>query len=364
MIKMPSEEKKQYRQAVPEDFPPQIPIGNTLFEKLRSLKYGENPGMPAALYKEVGSAGPGIAGYEILQENPDKKLGFINILDLNASLKLVKRIKKLFPDYIASSVSKHVGPSGTARADNVFKAYNEAWDTDALSAFGGIIAFSDELDEETANLMITRFFECVIAPGYTDKALDALRKKKDVRVVRVPSLDTELVDSKYQYIKLEGGLLVQKRYESQINSANNFRVVSQRQPTADELQAALFNWAVVGHVPSNAIVLGTPYKTVGIGGGQKSRIDSTRLAIYYANTRCKDGSSRGTIMASDAFFPFRDSADLAGISGVTCIVFPLGSDKDKDTIQAGNEYGMSLLVPMPNPDKPEIIERAFVHLSH
>ncbi|MCX6816005.1 MAG: hypothetical protein NT120_04095 [Candidatus Aenigmarchaeota archaeon] len=310
-------EKNQYRDAFPEGFPQQITIDNTLFEKIKPMKYGENPGMPAALYKEIGATGPGIAEYEILQENPEKKLGFINVLDLNASLKIVKRIKKLFPEYTTASVSKHDGPSGTARADSVIKAYNDAWDADSLSAFGGIVAFSDTVDEETAKLMTTRFFECVIAPGYTDDALEALQKKKDVRVVRVPSLDTELVDNNYQYIKLDGGLLVQKRYESKIDSPENLRTVSKRQPTADELQAALFNWAVTGFTPSNSIILGTPYRTVGIGAGQRSRIDSARLAIYYANTKCKGASSKGTVMASDAFFPFRDSIDLAGISGVT-----------------------------------------------
>ncbi len=361
---MPSEAKSQYRDPFPEDFPEELPIGDVVFRKMKSLKYGENPGSPAALYAEAGSTGPGVANYRILQENPKKILGYTNILDLNASLKVVKRIKQLFPEYASSSISKHVGPSGVARAGSIFEAYNNAWDADATNAFGGIVAFSDKVDGDTANLMTSRFIECVIAPDYTDRAMDALRKKPDVRVIQVPSLDTPLVDHDYQYVKVEGGLLVQKRQVSRINSPGNFRVVSQRQPTADELQAALFNWAVASLTPSNAIIVGTPYETRGIGRGQGSRIDSTRLAIYYANTKPKKGSSRGCVLASDAFFPFRDSADLAGVSGITCLAYPLGSDRDGDTIQAGNEYGMALLMPMPDPQEPNKIERAFGHLIH
>ena len=361
---MVNETRSQYRSSVAEDFPEEIPIGDVLFKKLRAMKYGENPGTPAALYAEVGSTGPGVAEYEILQENKDKKLGFINILDLNAGLKIVKRIKELFPSYAAASVSKHVGPSGTARSGSVFQAYNDAWDTNSLAAFGGVVSFSDQVDADTAKLMTTRFFECVIAPDYTPGALDVFSKKPDLRVVKVPSLDTKLVDHDYQYIKLEGGLLVQKRFQSRVNSAGNFQSVSNRQPTANELEAALFNWNIMPFIVSNAVTLGTPYRTVGVGRGQDSRIDSASLAVYYSNTRCKEGTSKGTVMTSDAFFPDRDSMDLAGISGVTCAVAPLGSIKDDKSIQAANEYGMAFLVPMPELGKPEVIERAFVHLPH
>lgn len=332
---------------------------------MRGLKYGENPGMPAALYFEVGSTGPGVANYEILQENQDKRLGFINVLDLNAGLKAVKRIKELFPDYAAASVSKHDGPCcGIARAGSTFEAYSNAWDINDLAAFGGVLALSDTVDKETAQLMTTRFFECVIAPGYTDDALGVLKQKPDVRVVRVPSLDIKLVDHDFQYIKLGGGLLVQQRFHSRIDSPEKFKVVSARKPTDEEREAALFNWNLMPFISSNSVTLGTPYRVEGVGAGQYSRVDSTRLAIYYANTRCKEGMSRGRTMTSDAFFPSRDSIDLAGISGVKSVVFPLGSIEDGNVIQAGNEYGMSLLVPMPDPDNPKETERAFVHLVH
>jgi len=362
---MASNARQQYRTAVPEDFPEEMTIMGTVFRKRRGLRYGENPGMPAAWYDEAGSTGPGTANYEVIQEAEDGKLGFINLLDLNAGLAIVKRIKELFPGYVASSVSKHVGPSGTARGDSTFESYNRAWDTDPLSAFGSVVSFSDRLDGETANLMMERFFECVISPGYTPEALEALRKRPRVRVISVPSVDTALVDANYQFVKTRGGLLVQRRFESGINSPENFRVLSQRQPTPDELNAALFGWGLTPFVPSNSVMLVTPYETKGIGSGQRSRIDSTRLSIYYSNTKPKVRGSAGTTLVSDAFFPFRDSADLAGISGVACMVAPLGSPVgDEETRQASNEYGMALLAPTPNPENPNDTERGFVHLAH
>ena len=330
-------DRGQYRRTVAEDFPEELRIGDVEFRKMRGLKYGENPGMPSALYAEVGSTGPSVANYEILQENKDKKLGYINILDLNAGLKAVRRMKHLYPNDVITSISKHVGPCcGLARAGSSLQAYNDAWDINDLAAFGGVLAFSDEVDGKTADLMTTRFFECVIAPAYSKEALEVLARKPDVRVVRVPSLDTPLTDHDFQYTKLEGGLLVQKRFHSRIDSKDKFKTVSARQPTEEEL----------------------------VGAGQYSRIDSTRLAIYYSNTRCRNGMSRGRTMTSEAFFPSRDSIDLAGISGVKSVVFPLGSIEDPNVIQAGNEYNMSLLVPMPDPDNPKETERAFVHLVH
>jgi len=353
--------RRAYRgQQVTGDFHGELVIGNTRFVKDRDLRYGENPGQPAVFYREIDARGPSLGTYEVLQENPDRMMGFINFLDVGRGIQLISRMRQLYPQQAISTVIKHVNPSGVAKADSLLKAYRDAWNCDALSAFGGVVGFSDTVDHRIAREVSSNFIEVLVAPNYTTTALDELRRRRDLRVIKVESFDKPLVDDGLDYRRVPGGLLVQQRFVSAIDSVENFECVSKRQPTQEELEAALFNWAILPYVWSNTIVIGDQNKTIGIGRGQPSRIDSAELAVKYANERSKQGA-RGHIMASDAFFPATDVAELAGKQGITAIAYPLGSIKDAEVIETADKYDISMLATRPEPGNTSRIERAFSH---
>lgn len=341
-------------------FPEELLCGRLV--KDRIFRYGENPGQPAAFYRQVDVKGSSLATARIIKENPDKKLSYINFLDVDAAIKILRRFKQLYPDEAISTVIKHVNPTGIAKAKNVLEAYRTAWDCDSLSAFGGVIGYSDTVDEEIAEDVSQKFVEVLVAPEYKPKALEVLNKKKDLRIIQIESLEKPLLDDGFDYRSVQGGILVQQRFHSKINSEMNFEVVSKRQPEKRDLTAAIFNWATLPFINSNTIVVGDENKTLGIGSGQRSRIYSARLAVYYANTQSKDPTgTKGKVMASDAFFPHRDCIDLAGICGIRTIVCPIGSINDEKIIQAVNEYDMIMLVTRPIPGNRTLCERAFSH---
>jgi phosphoribosylaminoimidazolecarboxamide formyltransferase/IMP cyclohydrolase len=297
-----------------------------------ALRYGENPHQAAKFYVEPGITRPCVATAEQLH---GKELSYNNILDLDSALNLAREFAGP-----ACVVVKHNNPSGAATAATLAEAFRAAWDGDPQSAFGGILAFNRPVDADTASALIDpkakRFIECVIAPGYDPHALDALKKwKEGVRLLRTG----ELVGGPQglDYRRVDGGLLVQTR-DVGADDPDKWKAVTKRAPTEDEFMALHLAWLVCKHVKSNAIVLAKGGAVVGVGAGQMSRVDSVEIAVRKAGER-----SRGSVLASDAFFPFRDNVDAAARAGVTAIAQPGGSVRDPDSIAACDEHGLAML---------------------
>ena len=297
--------------------------------KAQDLRYGENPHQSAAFYTEKNISEPCVSNAVQLQ---GKELSFNNIIDLDAAIETVKE----FTGNPAAVIIKHTNPCGVALSDSPLSAYLKARACDPVSAFGGIVGFNCTVDAEAARELTSTFLEAVIAPGYDEEALAIFTAKKNVRVMQVPLLDTYTATG-YDLKRVTGGLLLQGRDLGMISAAD-CRVVTTRQPTADELAGLDFAWRVCKHVKSNAIVFTTADQTVGIGAGQMSRVDSSKIAVQKAQLPIQ-----GTVLASDAFFPFRDGVDAAAEAGVTAIIQPGGSVRDEEVVQAANEHGIAML---------------------
>lgn len=297
-------------------------------KKAQDLRYGENPQQSAAFYLEKDISEPCVSNANQLQ---GKELSFNNIIDLDAAIETVKEFEKS-----AAVIIKHTNPCGVALGDTPLSAYLKARECDPVSAFGGIVGFNRMVDAETAKELTSTFLEAVIAPGYTDEALDIFTAKKNVRVMQVPLL-TDYTPSGYDLKKVVGGLLIQGRDLGMVQ-AIDCPVVTERTPTSFEYEALDFAWRVGKHVKSNAIVFTSRDQTVGIGAGQMSRVDSSRIAVQKALL-----PTRGTVLASDAFFPFRDGVDAAAEAGVTAIIQPGGSVRDEEVIKAANEHGIAMV---------------------
>jgi phosphoribosylaminoimidazolecarboxamide formyltransferase/IMP cyclohydrolase len=310
-----------------------------VMEWVQPLRYGENSHQKAAFYNEPNITRPCVATAVQLH---GKELSYNNILDLDSALNLVREFAEP-----ACVIVKHNNPCGAASAATLANAFRAAWNGDPQSAFGGILAFNKPVDSDTASAIMDptakRFIECVIAPDYDAHALDALKKwKENVRLLRTG----ELVGGPQglDYRRVDGGLLVQTR-DVGADDPDKWKVVTKRKPTDDEFMALRFAWLVCKHVKSNAIVLASrererpeSVQVVGVGAGQMSRVDSVEIAVRKAGER-----SRGSVLASDAFFPFRDNVDAAATAGVTAIVQPGGSVRDADSIAAGDEHGVAML---------------------
>lgn len=314
--------KKEESVHFPEIFTPS-------FEKVQHLRYGENPHQRGVFYREIGFRGAAISRARRLQ---GKEMSFNNYLDANSALELVKEF-----DDPAVVIVKHNNPCGVASADELKDAYCLARDTDPVSAFGGVIAANTLLDEYTAEAILRAFVEVIVAPEYTAEALKLFQKKGNIRLLEIGPFDP-IPDDTMDFKRIVGGLLLQDMDTGIKGDLDNFKVISTRPPNEEEIEAMRFLWKVCKHVKSNAIVLGRARQTVGIGAGQMSRVDSARLAISKART-----DARGCIMASDAFFPFRDAIDEAARVGVTAIIQPGGSIKDQDVIMAVDEYNMAMV---------------------
>ena len=303
-------------------------ILNLQFEKITDLRYGENPHQKAAFYENIGLNKGTLSKAKQLH---GKELSYNNILDLNAALELVREF-----DETAAVIIKHTNPCGVAIGNNLVSAYREARETDPLSAFGGIIGFNKSVDEETAKEIASTFIEAVIAPDYDESALAILKEKKNIRLLKLSNFK-EKTEKEYDLRNVSGGLLLQDKDSVTLNE-DNLKVVTNRQPTEKEWSAMRFAWKVAKHVKSNAIIYATENETVGIGAGQMSRVDSSKLAAMKANKPIQ-----GTAMASDAFFPFRDSVDEAAKVGGTAIIQPGGSVKDEEVIAAANEHNIAMV---------------------
>ncbi|EMA62459.1 phosphoribosylglycinamide formyltransferase [Halorubrum lipolyticum] len=306
-------------------------------ERADTLRYGENPHQDAALYVDDGCEEASVV--DAPQLNPGAKgMGYNNYNDADAALNLVKEF-----DEPAAAVIKHTNPAGCATSDTLVDAYDRALRTDAKSAFGGIVAVNRECDADTADAVVDSFKEVVVAPGYTDSALDVLREKKNLRVLDVGPLGEgdERFSERFTEKPVVGGRLVQER-DRQSPAAADLDVVTEREPTDEQLETMLFAWQTLKHVKSNGILFATGTETVGVGMGQVSRVDAVTLAAMKAEKDADGKSAEGAVMASDAFFPFPDAIEEAAEAGIEAVIQPGGSVNDEDVIAAADEHDMAM----------------------
>lgn len=294
-----------------------------------SLRYGENPHQRAALYRDTDRVPSGLVAARQLQ---GKELSFNNYIDLDAAWSLVQELPGS-----ACAIIKHTNPCGAAVADTLQEAYRKALNCDPVSAFGSIIGFNRAVDEATAQAMTELFVEAVIAPGYEAGALKLLAARKNLRVMEMPEVPSDPAQE-YDLKKILGGVLAQERDLCSVEK-ESLKVATRRAPEAREMQDLLFAWTVCKHVKSNAIVVARQGQTLGVGAGQMSRVDSVRLAVNKARVPLE-----GAVLASDAFFPFRDGIDEAARVGVRAVIQPGGSVRDEEVIQAADEQGLAMVL--------------------
>lgn len=301
-------------------------ILNLTFRKSQNLRYGENPHQQAAFYTYftnescVGTA----------KQLHGKELSFNNILDVDSAFELVKDF-----DRPTAAVIKHTNPSGVASAGKIEDAYKKAHETDLLSAFGCIVALNRNCNIEAAKLMKPLFIEAVICPRFDKDALELLKTKKDIRLLETGAI--RKFPGSYEYKKVNGGLLYQTGSNIIVND-KDMKFVTKRKPSRDEIKDLIFAWTVNKHVKSNSVVFAKDNITVGTGAGQMSRVDAVKIAVGKSKGRCK-----GSAMSSDAFFPFRDGVDEAAKAGITAIIQPGGSIRDKEVIEAANEHNIAMV---------------------
>ncbi len=310
------------------DFPRTLSLQ---FKQIQTMRYGENPHQKAAFFVEHQVDEACVATAKQLQ---GKELSYNNIADTDAALECVKN----FDEGPTCVIVKHANPCGVALGDSLLDAYNRAFSTDPESAFGGIIAFNGKLDGETARTIVDKqFVEVIIAPKVSAAALEAVRAKKNVRLLECGEWGSEVLH-RTEFKRVNGGLLVQ---DADLQLTGGLRVVTERHPTEDEMRDLLFTWRVAKFVKSNAIVYGKNGMTIGVGAGQMSRVNSARIAGIKAEQAGLP--VKGSVMASDAFFPFRDGIDNAAAAGIVAVIQPGGSMRDEEAIQAANEHGMAMV---------------------
>ena len=287
-------------------------------EKLQELRYGENPHQKPRYREVLGTSGTLAAATQLF----GKQLSFNNINDTNGALDLLKEFDT--PCVVAV---KHANPCGVGLGETMAEAFKNAYDADPVSIYGGIIAANREIDEAAAELISKIFVEVIVAPSYTAGALEILERKQNIRILELPDITKKYANDMLDPKKVAGGLLLSD-YDSELLDENNIKVVTKRAPTNEEMQALIFAWKVVKHTKSNAIVLAKGNRTTGIGPGQTNRVSSAGIAIAAAKE-----SAKGSVMASDAFFPFDDCVQAAADAGITAIIQPGGSIRDADSIK-------------------------------
>ncbi|MCS7180491.1 MAG: bifunctional phosphoribosylaminoimidazolecarboxamide formyltransferase/IMP cyclohydrolase, partial [bacterium] len=303
-----------------EDLPVEIDLR---LSKVQNLRYGENPHQKGAWYRFVDKE----YKREIFQ---GKELSFNNLLDMESAYNLVCQFEKP-----ACVIIKHTNPCGVAIGNDIKEAYQKALECDPISAFGGIVGFNRKVDKNLAEIFIKKFYEIIVAPDYDKEALEIFKKKEDLRVIKCP----EKIKYKYDFRTLVDGFLIQTPDEIDYEK---FEVVTEKKPTEDEIEGLKFAWIVCKFIKSNGIVIATKNQTLGIGTGQMSRYDSTRIAVM----KMKDNFKRipkPIVLASDAFFPFPDSIEVAGKAKVSAIIQPGGSKSDEEVIKKCNELGISMI---------------------
>ncbi len=310
-----------------EKFPIQLSL---TYDRVEILRYGENPHQEGAFYREIGATEPSISGARKLH---GKAMSYNNYLDSNSALELAKEF-----DEIAVVIVKHNNPCGVALGSTAVEAYVKARETDPISAFGGVIACNRPVDLAMAKEVTSTFVEVLIAPEFAEDALAELKRKKDLRLLEVGSLQSQTRDG-YDLKKLVGGLILQDRDLGTLPDLKTLKVPTKRSPSEAEYAACAFAWKVCKHVKSNAIVFAHVNQTVGIGAGQMSRVDSVKLAEMKANLPIQ-----GCVMASDAFFPFRDGLDAAAKAGISAVIQPGGSIRDEEVVNAADEQNLAMIM--------------------
>ena len=308
-----------------ELFPVRMTLG---FEKLCDLRYGENPHQKAALYAAAGNERGGLARARQLQ---GKELSFNNLVDLEAAWSLAQEFEQP-----GTAIIKHTNPCGCAEQATLAESYRKAFETDPVSAYGSVLGFNRPLDAETVEEVAKNFVEAIVAPGYSREALERLAGKKNLRLVEIDS--SVSLEHELRFEQVSGGLLVQE-HDRHVLRREDLKTATDRQPTAEQIRDLLFAWKVAKHVKSNAIVYARNGQVVGVGAGQMSRVDSVRIGASKANLPLQ-----GTVLASDAFFPFPDGVEEAAKAGAVAVIQPGGSIRDKEVIDAANRLGLSMVL--------------------
>lgn len=302
------------------------------YDKVQSMRYGENPHQSAAFYREIYTGA--ISTIADAVQLHGKELSFNNINDANGALDVIKEFTVTMPCAVAV---KHANPCGVGVGETLLDAYTAAYDADPVSIFGGIVAVNREVNAETAKKMSEIFLEIIIAPSFSQEALDILSQKKNIRLLELHALQTENHYGMMDFKKVAGGLLVQN-VDTELYDEHELKIATDRKPTKEEMAQLLLAWRVVKHTKSNGIVLFKGNSTVGIGPGQTDRITALKIAVDRAGDRAE-----GSVLASDAFFPFSDCVDAAKAAGVTAIIQPGGSIRDEDSIKACNDAGIAMV---------------------
>lgn len=303
------------------------------FEKVQEMRYGENPHQKAAFYKEVVNT-DGLLSSAVQLHG--KELSFNNINDTNGALELLKEFEE--PTVVAC---KHANPCGVGTGENVYEAYVKAYNSDPTSIFGGIVVMNRELDEKTAEEINKIFVEIVVAPSYSEKALEILKSKKNIRLLAIENITTKQDENSYDLKKVAGGILVQT-IDSKLLSGE-LKTVTKKQPTEQEMKDLIMAWKIVKHTKSNAITIVKNGQSIGIGPGQVNRIWACKQAIEHAVEFLGEDSLKGATLASDAYFPFSDSVEAAAQAGITAIIQPGGSIRDNDSIEACDKHNISMV---------------------
>lgn len=312
----------------PRKFPPNIEFS---FEKVTDLRYGENPHQQAALYKTTNIDRPGLVNAKQLQ---GKELSYNNIMDADTALNLVREYSRP-----TIAILKHANPCGVACTENLVDAYKLALATDNVSAFGGIVGSNREIDAETAMAIAEIFTEVVIAPGFSAGALEILAAKKNLRLLQTDAF-SQPQRNELELKVVSGGVLLQDK-DLQPDDETAFKVATKRRPSEAEWQSLLFGWKVVKWVKSNAVIFARDERTLGIGAGQMSRVDASRIAAEKAKFAELDLS--GSVVASDAFFPFADGIETTAKAGATAVIQPGGSIRDEEVIEAANKHNLAMV---------------------
>ena len=299
------------------------------YVRRQELRYGENPHQRAGLYVPAGAMATGLAAAHQLQ---GKELSYNNLVDLEAALELALEFRRP-----AAVIVKHNNPCGTAEQDTLADAYVKALACDPISAYGGVMAFNRPVDAATAEEVAKLFVECIVAPGYDSAALERFSTKKNLRLLQLPPGGESGREAERELKRISGGILVQEPDRHEL-AETDLKVVTKRAPTREEIHSLLFGWKVCKHVKSNAIVFARDGQTVGVGAGQMSRVDSVKIAVMKAQLPLA-----GTVVASDAFFPFPDGVEEAGKAGATAVIQPGGSVRDAEVIAAADRLGMAMV---------------------
>ncbi|MFH1751062.1 MAG: bifunctional phosphoribosylaminoimidazolecarboxamide formyltransferase/IMP cyclohydrolase [Candidatus Micrarchaeota archaeon] len=305
--------------------------------KIQGLRYGENPHQKAALYKFHDAP----VTYEDLEKLNGKELSYNNILDIQAALELIYIFKSEKENI--SIIFKHTNPTGASKSKSQLKAFQMAFAADSLSAFGGIVAFNRLVGKEVAQELIKNFMEIVVAPDFEADALAVLRTKKNLRVIKADKFLAGNIFSEKRRVSITGGILLQTQdYAEKEFDMAAFKIGTKRTPTEKELSALEFAWKFMGHIKSNSVVFATEEKLLAVGAGQQSRVDSCQICIEKAARAKFD--IKGAVMASEAFFPFRDTVDFAAKAGISAIIQPGGSIRDSEVIKAADEHGIAMVL--------------------